>query len=73
MGHVQLSKKDMEAKWRMIITKVEQARDEMAYLCEGGIATLPVTQGLLDKTLAKLLKDREVAAKKHGFVIKESL
>lgn len=75
MAYVVLSKKDLTNKFQSALTKMQRAREEVSYLCDGGYgdAELAVVVEELDQAIEWFLRGREVAVEKYGFTIREGL
>lgn len=74
MSYVYLSKKDIEGKYRMALTKLQNAAREIEYLDEGEYGdTLRFTLGHLEEAIGSLKHNRDQAAEKYKFTPKEGI
>ena len=71
MSYVYLSAKDLEAKYRAALTKLQNAYDEIAYLRQGGFGEhLDDVLSQLHDAIEVLIAERDADAERHGFTVK---
>jgi ABC-type uncharacterized transport system fused permease/ATPase subunit len=73
MSYVHLSSADLEGKYRMALSKLRNAREEIAYLNEGGLGRLGTVLTNLDRAIDKLIVERDKAAKERDFTPKDGI
>lgn len=73
MSYVYLSAADLEGKYRMALSKLRNAREEIAYLNEGGFGRLSTALTNLDRAIDRLIAERDKAAKDRGFIPKDGI
>lgn len=73
-SYVYLSNKDLEGKYRMALSKLQNAYDDVKYLHDGGFGEqLDVVLVEMDRSIGWLTYERDAAAEKYGFTIKAGI
>jgi hypothetical protein len=74
MTYIQLSKGDLEAKYRMAISRLQLATNELEYLEEGGYGrTLHFALAKLSEALYDVIANRDHDAEKYGFTPRDGI
>lgn len=69
-----LSNRDLESKYRTALTKLQNARDEIIYLAAGEFGKrLDIVLRDLDKAISRLQEERDAAAARRGFEVKDGV